>query len=294
MKKNRRQSNKNSGGHSFVFLALVFLFFFVVPVLLLGPILRTSFVDDFQPSNSIGDVAIDAPVAIGGRGAFLKVLPSELFAPSLGKYFFVVAWFNIQDLPSSGQRVFLLSRYESSKSTKSGYAIAISRTIDSLRPEVYWRDEAGRGGWYSFSDVKILPGYWFMVGLTYYDDTKLGMYVGSYEGNGRVILQPAGGYSFPEPILPASMYPLKVGSVKTGLFTGNIGPVGIFAKESRDHVEIKSIFKNFLKSPMAVPDTFKKDEILFWTPDAKHDLSIYNHELKFVDPEKDPEEMHDL
>ena len=166
--------------------------------------------------------------------------------------------------------------------------------MDSLRPEVFWRDGHGNGGWYTFSDVKFLPGYWFMIALAYYDDQKLGLFIGSTGVDGKIRIQNAGGYDLGKSVIPGGNAPLKVGSVKTGLFTGNIGPVGMFSKKGIS-AELKSIIKSFLKEPLTVPSFLNDEDTLFWSPDAKTDLSPHNHELKFIDPSKGKlEELHDL
>jgi len=257
----------------------------VAPVLLLGPPLKKYFFEDTLSEAQVAESAFASPIKINARGAFLKVQNAQNLSPSKEKDFLAIAWFNVQDLPTPGQRMFLLSRYDAEAGNKSGYAVALARTADSLRPEVYWRDEKGKGGWYVFSDVKILPGFWFMLGLTYYQDRYLGTYLGNYQENGKIKLETAGGYDLGRSILPKGDFSLKVGSVKTGLFTGNLGPVGIFSKANMS-LEIRDILKNFLKDPVAVPDFFNDEDILFWSPDAKTDLSPNNHDIKFVDPTK--------
>lgn len=269
-------------------LVFLFLFFFVVPVLAFGPFLRAKYVEEEKPPVTVLETTLSSPLLVSGRGSFLKVAKAEDLAPRPGQDFLTVAWFNFQDLPLQGEKMFILSRFDygSPGESRSGYAIALSRSFETMRPEVYWSDGSRKqNGWYTFSEVKFLPGEWFLLALSFYSDRYLGVFVGGYDSSGRIKLQSAGGYEINPPILPSGSYPLKVGSVKTGLFTGSLGPVGIFSKPGLS-TDLKSTLKDFLREPTSLPDIFDDENILFWSPDGKRDLSPLNHEIRFVEGAK--------
>ncbi len=269
-------------------LVFLFLFFFVVPVIALGPFLRAKYVEEEKPPVTVFESSVSSPLLVNERGSFLKVAKADDLAPRSGQDFLAIAWFNFQDLPIQGEKMFILSRFDYGRpgEVASGYAIALSRSFEMMRPEVYWSDGSRKqSGWYSFAEVKFLPGQWFMLALSFYKDKYLGVFVGGYDANGRIKLQSAGGYELERSIFPSGSYPLKVGSVKTGLFTGSLGPVGIFSKPGLSG-DLKSTLKDFLKAPDSLPDIFDDENILFWSPDGKRDLSPLNHEIRFVEGAK--------
>jgi len=121
--------------------------------------------------------------------------------------------------------------------------------------------------------------------LTYYTDHHLGVFVGSYEADGRYRLQNAGGYYLNQSVVPVNTFPLKVGSVKTGLFSGSVGPVGVFSKPDL-HTDLKRILKNLIKEPSSLPTVLEEKNVIFWSPDGKSDIGPQNHEIRLVEPIK--------
>ncbi|MCB9030562.1 MAG: hypothetical protein H6619_05880 [Deltaproteobacteria bacterium] len=276
----------------FLFLLSLFLFFFVVPIAVIAPLINSLFnIEDFDQSYVEKEIA-PSSISVPKRGSFLKVNAAEHLSPTIDKGFLVIGWFNIEDLPAEGERMILLSRYAEASVIKHGYAIALTREKGVLHPEVLWRDKNGVGAWYPFSHVEILPGYWFMTALSYYNERYLGLHIITTGIDGNLHSYLAGGHELSVPVLPENDFPLKVGSVKTGLFTGSIGPVGVFSV-AKLQSKLQDILSSFSDSPADLPDLFKKSEILLWSPDGKSDESQFGHEVKLIEQKRSKSDKED-
>lgn|GEM_PF-3480124 len=271
-----RQSNSK------LLLVALFLFLFAVPVLVLGPLISSSLFEEERSSDEAIYSAVQADgLDIDKAGTFLKVAGAADLSPVLGKDFLIVSWFNLRSLPQRGESMPVLS-HRSTRNGK-GYAIALSRTSkEFLRPEVYLSFDGRSGGWYKFSDVKILPGQWFLLAMAYYENRYLGTFVGTYDYTGKVQLKKTGGYEIRIPWKPYKNQSLKVGAVKTGSFRGNIGPVGIFSADNL-RTRLSDLLLQFMKEPSELPRYLNDENMLFWSPDGKQDLSPAAHEISMVD-----------
>lgn len=93
-------------------------------------------------------------------------LPSKTeYDPVSAKDFVVAVYFQFSQLPPFGARQNIIGKYSSSQNPPPGWALAIQRFDTSVRPEVYWRDSNGKGGWFTFEKFDLLPRKWY--GLTF-------------------------------------------------------------------------------------------------------------------------------
>ncbi len=261
-------------------LIALFLIIFAVPVLLLGPLLSSRFLESEPYQEDIfGGRLVGDPIEISDHGTFIKVNNAQDLAPPQNGDFLIVSWFNLRSLPSKEGRMFLLSHLNEGGPSKKGYGLALSRASrEWMRPEVYLSFDGKTGGWYRFSDIRFLPGQWLMFAMAYYEGKYLGAFVGTYDDRGKVNIQKAGGYELDITWKPYKRSALKVGALKGGLFRGQIGPVGVFnltnLKES-----LNSILKDLMRDPIELPSQFNDENVLLWAPSGRNDLSPKAHEI---------------
>ncbi|RMD86169.1 MAG: hypothetical protein D6808_03895 [Candidatus Dadabacteria bacterium] len=284
MKPHKSLSLKTHSGYS-VLLIVLFLLFFGATVALIVKIGGEHISIGEDASLPIGADYFRQAVDIRGRGAYLKVAHSQDIQPKAGKAFLIVAWFKMDSLPKEGERVFLLSKYDGSSPSKSGYALALKGKYQGVNPEVYWRDEKSLGGWYVFSEVSIVPNVWFLTAIAFYEERYLAVYISTINASGEIHLDLAGGYELSQPVYPSSSAQLKFGSVKTGHFKGNIGPVGVFYPHSLGNAT-KTKLESFLKDPFNIPSWIKGDEVILWVPDGSSDKGPFEFPIKIMEPKR--------
>jgi hypothetical protein len=56
-------------------------------------------------------------------------------------------------------------KYLGTESPYPGWSLALRRTQTSLRPELYWQDAAGAGGWLSFAEASLEPNRRYALSL---------------------------------------------------------------------------------------------------------------------------------
>jgi hypothetical protein len=275
-----RQSNK-------LLLVALFLFLFAVPVLVLGPVLSSVYIDSESPSHDLFAKSFDIePIEVDDRGGFIKVSKASDIAPRAGQDFFVVSWFNLKSLPSKGGRMFMLSHLKERRSSTKGFGLALSRSSKEwMRPEVYLSFDGKSGGWFRFQDIKFIPGQWFMFAVSFYEGKYLGAFIGTYDSRGKVNIQRGGGYEINLPWKRYKTGTLRVGAIESDSFRGFIGPFGVFSAKNIK-TNLNDILKSIMLEPSEVPSYFNDEDTLVWSPDGRVDLGPLAHEMKLVEGAK--------
>jgi len=138
---------------------------------------------------SLGTPAADGSVATrnveetegtavqGDQAPFHSVASDESLDPRPDRYFVVSVDFKISSLPRTGRRQKLVAKYSGNDSPYPGWAVAIRRLNTSTRPEVYWQDQSGTGGWYTFDNVRFEKNQWYSMTLVARDGELLSLYL---------------------------------------------------------------------------------------------------------------------
>lgn len=102
----------------------------------------------------------------GTLGPGLLVLDSLPEYDPLGAELFIVSLEFVlgKDVPV-GPRNRLIMKYLGKEPPYPGWSLALRRTQTSLRPELYWQDTAGAGGWFSFAEVSLEPNRRYALSL---------------------------------------------------------------------------------------------------------------------------------
>jgi hypothetical protein len=107
----------------------------------------------------------DLPDADRKASAFFASVPSdEEIDPAIGKGFLISVMLKIDQLPNTDARQKIVSKYNDNQPL-IGWAVALRRYNDIVRPEVYYRGKDGKGGWYPFEAVQIDPNLWYNLSL---------------------------------------------------------------------------------------------------------------------------------
>ena len=260
-------------------LVLLFALSFTVPI-----VLAMGMGGFFHGSERAGEVSEHFPAAvdISAQGTYLYVPHSEHLLPAEGKDFGFFFWVNLKRLPAAGQRLVLFSKFEAGSNAlpQRGYAFALKREGEGVRPVVFWGDGVNGGRWWDFPEVQLTPKQWVLLGFELHDRRYLGAFVKEASGaEGARIL---GGY------------PLEAGS-GTGMgdaglvfgafrdrpFRGAIGPLLVVGKHGlSDH--LPQTLSEFAENPLQVPASLKDGDVKLWMPAGPKDESSHKAQVEVV------------
>lgn len=155
--------------------------------------------DEFDRPNEL--------TPLSSRQTFSEIKSAKEIDPRDDSVFVVSCRVRFSKLPEVGKRERLFFKYAINQIPYSGWALALRRWPGSIRPEVYWRDAEGNGGWYTFGDVVLSEGEWYNFTFIVEDGSALSMYVTSATEEPAVLLASeafVGGFSVEEVALPKS------------------------------------------------------------------------------------------
>ena len=109
--------------------------------------------------------------------SYVSVSNDPALDPREDEIFLLAILLKVEDLPKAGKREKVIYKYDSSTPPYAGWALALHRMSTSLRPEVYWRDDAGKGGWFSFDEFNLVKGAWHRFYLFAQAGEFLSLYV---------------------------------------------------------------------------------------------------------------------
>lgn len=219
-----------------------------------------------------GGIAVNRPVpvlvSLKNRLKQRVIRDSEGISPMTGEDFLLFVWVKLSRLPAPHSRAVAVVKFDAEEVMRPGFAIALARKEDGLRPEVYWKGNSLRGGWYSFPEVHYAPRDWTLLALSYRDDRFLGLHaVARNPGHEpRVIM--LGGHVVDGSAPPRVQVPIDVGAVNGGSsFRGDIGPIGIVAGH-RLAEYLPSLLKAIDQNPSSPPDLPPSLRIVSFASDA--------------------------
>lgn len=229
--------------------------------------------------NADIDPVFPSSFVVAKEESFIRVQESSNLNPKPGEDFLFVGWFKLRRLPAQGEKITFVSKIDTGRRTRPGYAIAVSRDGESIRPEIYWRDESGKGNWYDFVSFKVPTKTWFALALSFRKDRYLGLHGGVLGSEGaRPAIELLGGYELPKGVVPHSVSDLVIGSPFMGSFRGRIGPVGIVSGFSGD-LKLTRVLKDSFENPLGVPRS--DGDVKLWVGGAAKDESPYEHTLVY-------------
>ncbi len=238
------------GAFAFSWLAVVSLWFsFSSPVSSVAP-----------PRAAEGEGPFANAVAVTRRGTVLSVENHAMLNPS-DSDFMLFVWFKLKEEMDPQERSAFLGKYDPRRDNPEGYALALIGGADGVRPHVYWQNREGRGRWFAFASTHILPGTWYVMGVTFRAQRYLGVHIAPYgpDANPEVL----GGYDLDGAIVPASQAKLSLGAFKSSKFRGYIGPFGVF-RDIDITKDASRIMKRIARNPSFSRETVEEGEIALW------------------------------
>jgi len=250
----------------FLLLAVLFVLSFVLPLVFFGRI-KNLFWEEQAPGARKDTVFPEATI-INAPGAFVRIKHSAEMLPSPGRDFLLAGWFRLRSLPAPGERMILLSKVEENNPYRPGYGVALARRGNLIRPEVFWRDRQGRGGWRTFAEVEVLTRSWFFISVCFYEEQLLGVHTFLLLPGAKPRAKLAGGYDLGMPLNITNSGDLLIGAAGDSGFRGKVGAVAIFKpRKLRDR--LKDILKEMVRSPRSLPGGLADDEVVLWVGTGK-------------------------
>ncbi len=246
---------------------IIFVLTFVLPVLIFYGIIKffTSPKIEIKESK-FGKKTFSVKLP----GESVRVFDEDLLNPKENKDFILTSWFKFRKLPKDGEKVILITKYDATTAYKQGYALAIEKNSSTgFRGSVFWQDINNNGRWYTFGEIPLVPGTWFMFTVSFTSNKHLAFHY-TYELNNEVVTKLIGAYKVSA--LPASKSSFRVGSLITQLFDGRVGTISII-NSSNTEKNLEDLIKANFDSPQNIPSIYKDDEVIFWTVGGENDLS---------------------
>ena len=244
----------------------ILLYTSIAGLILFGPTIILSLWPISTSATRTSQVKVGPIQSIFSKRGY-EIPNSANLNPEENQNFYLSIWFNPRELPREEMRFPIISKINSERRAQPGYAIALHRFSDEIRPEVYWRNDDGRGRWFTFAPFVVSPQGWHLLVLSFRENRYLGLHGVTVASDGTGSIQLLGGYEFEAPILlGASSEPLRVGTFSTDGFVGDIGPVGVILGGS-SKIALWDIIESAAEEPMLAPSVFKKDAVKLWLGD---------------------------
>ena len=211
----------------------------------------------------------------------LQIKSSNSLCPSKGEDFLLLSWLRLNDSLREGEQLVVLSKYERKQGTKAGYALALRKENDLIRPVVYWNNEQNEGRWHSFAELEGAEKSWIMYAISFTKGRYLGLHAIRVIDKDTREVELLGGYDLESEIFPHSMANLLIGSAARGEFRGKLGPIGVFSGENLGE-DLEAVLNNLKEDPQELPSSLEDANILLWSKDLKKDQSKFAAEMKLV------------
>jgi len=299
-----------------IFLSLIGFFTPIVLAMYAGPRIFESAFARPQPQHlaSSQDSKDDAEnerlsfLRLDHQPSNARVESDKALDPASGENFLISFLVRIERFPPPKERVNLVAKYRGDMSPFPGWAISFFRRKNSLRPELYWRCQDGKGGWLSFDRLAVQPSRFYAVTLLGRPEKFVGVYLQDVDQQISIIqnsVQPQqnlqrrddegtdaqeptevmylGSYDTSEICIPQTDAGLLIGSPKTNNFVleGNLGLL-LFASP-RQIPETPDDMKKFLSGgPLALVKKLKSDEINLWISGRGRDESRFRRPIELT------------
>jgi len=215
-------------------------------------------------------------LSVEGGSSFARIKGSQSLDPQADQLFLLAFKVKFDRLPNVGHRQNIIEKYEADEFPYSGWSFGVSQLGTSFRPEFYWRDQAGEGGWYTFADFEAKSNRWYYFTVLARSDQYASLFM---ETSGREP-QFLGGVSLQKVQNPQSSSDLLLGAVREGeiAFMGDLGSVLIATPgELPGSPEELSAF--IAGGPESLVQKIGKEELKLWIDSTGADRSAFKREI---------------
>ena len=217
-------------------LSILFFISFCIPGALLYGGMKLLTVSGFD--SGVSPEAEDAnnkrAFLVKSAGDFIRVSDAAGIEPAGDKDFLLTIAVKFLSLPPSGEKTFVLQKYDKDAEHRQGMALAFTGDADGIHPLVYWRNTEGFGRWFRFSALQVAEKEWFALSLSFLRGELLGLHLTTSRGGSQAVSS-LGGYRFDSPVYPESDSDLFLGGNKAGnLLDGRLGGFFVFHETGLD------------------------------------------------------------
>ena len=251
-----------------IFSPFLFFLAFALPVLIFYFVIK---IFNSPQDDNVKEVKYEKNTfSVKLPGQSLRVFDENILNPEQGKDFIITSWFKFRKLPQDGEKAILITKYDATSAYKQGYGFAIEKNSSTgYRGSVFWQDINNNGRWYTFGEIPLVTGQWFMFTISYTSNKHLALHY-TYEIDNEVITKLSGAYKVTA--MPASQSSFRVGSLVSQIFDGRIGTVSILKLNNTEN-DLENIIKENFNNPQTIPSIYKNDEVVFWSIGGENDLS---------------------
>lgn len=206
------------------------------------------------------------------RNLYYSVQDGGLLNPKEGEDSLLVVWFKLHRMPRLGRRTILVSKFDVDHPRRPGYAIALFRDANGIRPTIFWQASKQRGRWISFAEMEFLTQHWIMLALSFHENEYLGLHGAIILDQKRPEVQLLGGHQLRALTIPDAKSDFMVGALSDRQFRGQIGAVMVVQRKKLAE-ELLSIVADIVRAPTVLPAAISKQDLTFWSLDGATDLS---------------------
>lgn len=215
--------------------------------------------------------------------------------PSTGFTVFVV--FRFLEIPPYRSRQNLLAKFSDSRSQNlgTGWAISVERYDTGMRPRVYFVDNNGSGGWYTFDRFEFIPRRWYSIMFTYTPRKDILLFVEELPilddlrsskktvNSGNLLygkLRFAGGYNLAKILVPKTDANLFIGTKSFNWKNAFVGEILAAIISQRYVFEDPEKWRQQIDNARVLPKLFGNDSKLWnvlasWSPaEVKKNISM--------------------
>ena len=216
-------------------------------------------------SGAVGGLVNESPklfenIQIASGGAYIKAALTDGGNPKPGEDFAFVVTFKLRRTPSDRESFALFGKFDADIPGRPGFALSLEGAPDGVRPRVYVSTDGGSSKWHAFSSYPINRGDWYVLGLSFSDDTFVSTrIVRAFSGDKPTLL---GGHRLADG-LPKSKASMVLGAFGSSRFRGQIGPFGVLSGKglsSRLTEYIRAAGSNL----SGVPSAIEPEDLLLW------------------------------
>ncbi len=265
-----------------IFKVCIVLLVFILPISLL-----IAYKKFFNTANSIQEKdLIRSSFSARVPGESIRINDNKILNPTKDKEFVVNLWVRFRKFPRDNERIVLLTKYDSQTLYRQGYGMAVEKKGAGIfRGSLFWQDIHNNGRWFTFEEIELKTGMWYMFTLIYSNNKYLAMYY-TYEEDNKIHTRLLGAHEVVA--LPASDTPFQVGSVVSKKFNGRVGMVSVINTDDffKEDDNPKIVFKEIFSDPFKLPKRFSKSEVLLWTIGGNGDLGSNNFKIDKISMNK--------
>jgi len=255
-------------------LASVFIVCFLLPLLLAARFFSSPNAADLNSEDSSVENLFPEAVTIGKAGKHLRLPHHSAYVPEAQRDFVLIFWMRLKALPEPGERLVLISKYKGNPPKIQGYAVALRRDGNAIRPVLYWGNGVVTGRWYDFPEVNLLPSEWTMFAVHVYQGRFVGLYSARIPAHQPRSLKFLGGHEI-DLVDPLNLgdAELLFGASEGRDFRGKIGPLIIVNPFRQGAKKLAGVLEDYIANPLDISDLGEKSEVALAIMNGRKDNS---------------------